>query len=79
MIRSKAERKKDGGMSELLEMILSDENIVPAMNKVIENRGAGGIDGVTTRQLEEYYSEHWEGIKEGILFLSRQNDAEMPE
>ena len=66
MIRRKAERKKDGGMSELLEMILSDENILPAMYKVIENRGAGGVDGVTTRELEEYYNEHWEGIKEEI-------------
>lgn len=66
MIQREAERKKDGGMSELLEMILSDENILPAMYKVIENRGAGGIDGVTTRELEEYYNEHWEGIKEEI-------------
>lgn len=66
MIRRKAERKKDGSMSELLEMILSDENILPAMYRVIENRGAGGIDGVTTRELEEYYNEHWESIKEDI-------------
>ena len=66
MIQRKAERKKDGSKSELLEMILSEENILPAMYKVIENRGAGGIDGVTTRELEEYYNEHWEGIKEGI-------------
>ena len=53
-------------MSALLEMILSDENIIPAMYKVIENRGAGGIDGVTTWELEEYFNEHWEGIKEEI-------------
>ena len=66
MIRRKAERKKDGSMSELLEMILSDENILPAMYRVIENRGAGGIDGVTTQELEEYYNEHWESIKEDI-------------
>ena len=66
MIRRKAERKEDGRMSELLEMILSDENVLPAMYKVIENRGAGGIDGVTTRELEKYYNEHWEGIKEEI-------------
>ena len=66
MIRRKAERKEDGRMSELLEMILSDENVLPAMYKVIENRGAGGIDGVTTRELEKYYNERWEGIKEEI-------------
>ena len=53
-------------MSELLEAILSDENILPAMYKVIENGGAGGVDGITTRQLEEYYNEHWEGIKAEI-------------
>ena len=53
-------------MSELLELILSDENILPAMYKVIENGGAGGVDGITTRQLEEYYNENWEGIKREI-------------
>ena len=53
-------------MSELLEAILNDENILPAMYKVIENGGAGGVDGITTRQLEEYYNEHWESIKTEI-------------
>ena len=34
-------------MSEMLEKILSDENIKTAYKKVYANKGAGGVDGVT--------------------------------
>ena len=41
-------------MSEMLEKILSDENIKTAYKKVYANKGAGGVDGVTVDELEEY-------------------------
>ena len=41
-------------MSEMLEKILSDENIRLAQKRVYSNKGAGGVDGVTTGELEEY-------------------------
>ena len=53
-------------MSKMLEKILSDENIRLAQKKVYSNKGAGGIDGVTVQELEEYIKENWNSIKEQI-------------
>ena len=53
-------------MSEMLEKILSDENIKTAYKRVYANKGAGGVDGVTINELEEYMREHWQGIKQEI-------------
>ncbi len=53
-------------MSEMLERILSDENIKTAYKRVYANKGVGGVDGVTVQELEEYMQENWNGIKEQI-------------
>ena len=53
-------------MSEMLEKILSDENIKTAYKRVYANKGVGGVDGVTVNELEEYMKEHWSSIKEQI-------------
>ena len=53
-------------MSEMLEKILSNENIEKAYKRVYANKGAGGVDGVTTKELEAYMRANWEGIKEQI-------------
>lgn len=50
----------------MLEQILSDENIRAAYKKVYANKGAGGVDGVTTKELEEYMKANWKSIKEQI-------------
>ena len=53
-------------MSEMLEQILSNENIERAYKRVYANKGAGGVDGVTTQELEAYMKANWSGIKEQI-------------
>ena len=53
-------------MSEMLERILSNENIERAYKKVYANKGAGGVDGVTTKELAEYMQGNWSSIKEQI-------------
>ena len=53
-------------MSEMLEKILSDDNIKAAYKRVYANKGAGGVDGVTINELEEYMKEHWKSIKQQI-------------
>ncbi len=53
-------------MSEILERILDDENIKNACKKVCANKGAGGVDKVTTEELEEYMRANWKSIKEQI-------------
>ena len=53
-------------MSEMLEKILSNENIQTAYKRVYANKGAGGVDGITVNELEEYMEEHWSSIKAQI-------------
>lgn len=47
---------------ELLEEILTKENLNKAYKKVYQNKGASGIDGVTVEELSSYVKEHKEEI-----------------
>ena len=53
-------------MSQLLEEILSRENMMRAYKRVVANKGASGVDGITTEEVREYLIEHWEEIREQI-------------
>lgn len=53
-------------MSQLMEQILSRENMLLAYKKVKANKGAGGIDNVSVDEIDEYLKENWDGIKERI-------------
>lgn len=51
---------------ELIDRILSDENIKAAIHAVKSNKGAPGIDKMPVGTLESYFTEHGEEIKEQI-------------
>lgn len=53
-------------MSQLLEEILSRENMLLAYKKVKANKGASGIDGISTEEIRAYLIENWEMIREQI-------------
>ena len=53
-------------MSELLEKILSKDNMNTAYKRVCANKGAGGVDEVTIEELGEYIKENWESIRNQI-------------
>jgi retron-type reverse transcriptase len=59
-------KEKRRNMSEMLEKILSNENIEKAYKRVYANKGAGGVDGVTIKELEAYMKANWNSIKEQI-------------
>ena len=52
---------------ELLEQILSKDNLNKAYKQVYRNKGASGVDGVTVYELSTYIKEH----KEEILWQIR--------
>ncbi len=52
--------------TELLERILSDENLEEARHKVMSNKGSAGIDRMPVSRLPEFISEHKEEMKELI-------------
>jgi len=62
--------------------ILSRENLQAAIKRVEANKGAAGVDGVTTRQLREYVQKHWPEIKlklqEGTYKPSPVRKVEIP-
>jgi RNA-directed DNA polymerase len=53
-------------MSEMLEAILSRENMLEALRKVKANKGASGIDGVTVDEIDQYFRENWVEIRDKI-------------
>ncbi len=51
----------------LMTEVLSRENLLRAHKKVVSNKGAPGIDGVTVDELWEFCKENWATIKEKIV------------
>ena len=50
-----------------MEQILSRGNMRMAYKKVKANKGAGGVDGISIEEVDEYLKENWTDIKEKIL------------
>lgn len=53
-------------MSALLEKILSRDNMFAALDKVKANKGAGGIDGISVEEIDQYLKENWVDIRDKI-------------
>lgn len=53
-------------MSAILEKILSRDNMFAALDKVKANKGAGGIDGITVDEIDQYLRENWVDIRDKI-------------
>ena len=53
-------------MSQLLEEILSRDNMRLAYKKVKANKGASGIDGITIEEIDDYLKENWVNIRDKI-------------
>jgi RNA-directed DNA polymerase len=51
----------------MLEEILDFRNIQKALQRVISNKGAGGVDGMQTDELRDYLTHHWSDLKSKIL------------
>ncbi len=52
---------------ELMDEILSDENLKRAIKAVKRNKGAAGVDKKTVETLEDYFEKEGEAIKQAIL------------
>ena len=51
----------------LIERILDKDNVRIALEKVIANKGAAGIDGMKVEELRDYMNANWPSIKQSIL------------
>lgn len=52
---------------DLMSAILDRSNMLKAYDRVLKNKGAPGIDGVTTSELKHYLKLHWAGHRESLL------------
>lgn len=51
----------------LLEEVLRRENLTEAYKRVVRNKGAAGVDGVSVHDLKAYLAKHWARIREELL------------
>lgn len=51
----------------LMEEIVEAKNMNGAYKRVVGNKGAPGIDGMTVYDLERYLKEHWQRIKSELI------------
>ena len=47
---------------ELIEKILSEENLQKAIRKVKKNKGAPGVDKMTVQEVEEWFNQYKEEL-----------------
>lgn len=54
-------------MKELMAAVVDRENLKRAYSRVMRNKGAAGIDGMTVNDLKAHCQTHWPRIKEELL------------
>lgn len=50
-----------------MEEVLSRSNMLQAFNRVVSNKGAAGVDGMTVDELWSYCQQHWERHREELF------------
>lgn len=51
----------------LMEAVLARGNLMRAYQRVVRNKGAPGVDGVTVAGLKDYLTQHWPTLKARLL------------
>ena len=55
------------GQIRLTESICERSNMKRAVRRVVKNKGAPGVDGMTVRQVKRYLRRHWDKIEKALL------------
>ena len=53
----------------IINQILNPENMHQAKLKVISNKGAAGIDGISVEEIDEYIKNNWARIRQEIIVV----------
>ncbi len=54
-------------VTQLMEEVIKRDNLIEALIRVERNKGAAGIDEMSTAELRSYLKDHWPTIKEQLL------------
>ena len=63
-LRTKAELKQESG---LMEAVCEHDNLKLAYQRVVENKGAAGVDGIGIAEFKDHLKQHWPTIKAKLL------------
>ena len=66
-VRADAENETPRYGMELMEEICRRENVRAALDRVIKNSGAPGVDGMTVHQLRSHLNKHWPQMRKALL------------
>ena len=54
-------------ITRVMEVVVAKGNAKQALQKVLANKGAPGVDGMTVEQLPEYLKVHWKRVRQELL------------
>lgn len=60
-------KNKGHERTELMEQIVSRENMISAYERVVRNKGSAGVDGLSVAELKDHLKTNWQDIKESLL------------
>ncbi len=63
-LRTKAELKQESG---LMDAVCERGNLKLAYQRVVENKGAAGVDGIDVAEFKDHLKQHWPTIKVKLL------------
>jgi RNA-directed DNA polymerase len=63
-LRTKAELEQASG---LMEAVCERGNLKLAYQRVVENKGAAGVDGIEVAEFKDHLKQHWPTIKAKLL------------
>src|SRR6266581_1622059 len=66
-VTASAERESPASTEHLMEAICDPDNIEAALDAVVRNKGAAGIDGITVKQLPGILRTRWPEIERQLL------------
>ena len=58
--------KDDAPVNSLMARVLARDNLKRALQQVIHNKGAPGVDGMRLEQLPDYLKHHWPTLKDQL-------------
>ncbi len=61
------ESEEGTAYTDLMALVMSEQNLDVALMRVVKNRGSPGIDGMTVEELEEAYPDMMDSLRESVL------------
>lgn len=50
-----------------MEAVITRENLMLAYQRVVENKGAAGVDNLSVAELKPWLKRHWPGIRQALI------------